>query len=85
MNRRNFLAGILAAGVAPVFVKSGLMKILMPSTEVIVFEDFLARDWISADDLWYLGAQWRRVWVDEIERKIVIQNIPSYELNRIRT
>lgn len=42
MNRRSFLASILAAGVAPAFVRGG-MGILMPVRELVVPELVRAR------------------------------------------
>jgi len=46
MNRRGFLSGILAAGMAPAIAKAG---VLMPVKQIIVPEELV---WIDAGDSW---------------------------------
>lgn len=52
MNRRSFLAGILAAGVAPAFVGS---SILMPVRCILRAPDYVYR-WVSTDMITFYKA-----------------------------
>lgn len=71
LSRRSFLAGILAAGIAPAFVRaSSLMRVIVPNTEIIV----------PAAQLWQMQISDASLTVEQIVRealKVLEQQVAS--------
>lgn len=65
MNRRTLLQGILAAGVAPVFIRSGLMSLWVPDTRLRMRVVLHGDSILTAD-----GVHYTSMGSDIIERQV---------------